>query len=476
MADPVIAPFRESDPRDPDLQAQIEDIRGALEEWRRKREYSQATEQRLARITVQCARMVETWQQLEQRRTLALAGIAGSGVEIGAGENGRDSEVGERLQALERTIETEWESLPEGDERASLAESCVAAAELTLKGFARAEARLVALEQDMHTRMEGLSRDLQAVVSELRMSRQQSLPGAAPTFSLDSVMRIHEELREADPDAPAAQELKAPAATVPAPVAPAAPASESPAPTAAAARALTDGVERSESAALTARVESLERVVSTAPDPTAPRDRAWRPVHAAAAVAAMLVAVALLGWWMQRRVDARLSEAASRVAEAERQSEATSAAARQEAAATREEAARQISTAQQSAAQAQIVGNVLAAPDLLRYRLRAVDPASRAYAQVLFSRSRGMVFSASRLPAAGAGRTYQLWLLTGTGPVNAGLITPDAEGRVTLVTDAALTAQGRVMGAFVTVEAAGGSTQPSADRALIRIEAAAPAQ
>jgi len=471
VADPVVAPFRENDPREPDLQAQIEDIRGALEEWRRKREYSQATEQRLARITVQCARMVESWQQLEQRRTVALAGISGdldAGVNIGAAENGRDSALGERLHALERTIEHEWEALPEGDERASLAESCVAAAELTLKGFARAEASLAALEQDLQTRMDGLSRDLQAVVSELRTSRQSSLPGAAPAFSLESVMRIHEELRESDPNAPAAQELKSAEAAAPAPAP-----TPAPSPAAPSTLALTEGTERAESAAaLAARVESLERAVSTTPE-AAPRSGGWRPLHAVFALVAVLAAFALLGWWMQRRVDASLSEAASRVADAERQSEATSATARQEAAAAREEAARQVADARQSAAHAQIVGNVLAAPDLLRYWLRASDATSRAYAQVLFSRSRGMVFSASRLPAPGGGKTYQLWLVSAGGPVNAGLLTPDAEGRVTLATDVPLTTQGRVSGAFVTLEEAGGSTQPSRNRVLIRVEAAA---
>ena len=39
-----------------------------------------------------------------------------------------------------------------------------------------------------------------------------------------------------------------------------------------------------------------------------------------------------------------------------------------------------------------------------------------------------MVFSASRLPAPGEGKTYQLWLLSAGGPVNAGLLTLDTEG------------------------------------------------
>ncbi|MHC4055878.1 hypothetical protein, partial [Bradyrhizobium sp. 25ACV] len=54
-----------------------------------------------------------------------------------------------------------------------------------------------ALEHDLQGRMEQLSRDLQSLVTELRSARPQSLPGAA-AFPLESVMRIHEELRESD--------------------------------------------------------------------------------------------------------------------------------------------------------------------------------------------------------------------------------------------------------------------------------------
>lgn len=454
MAEPVEAPIRENDPREPNLQGQIEEIRLALEEWRRKREYSQATEQRLAKITVQCARMVETWQQIEQRRTVALAGLS-PGLDVAALEGDQEPAVGEHLAALERTIEHEWEALPEGDDRASLAESCVAAAELTLRGFARAESRLAALEQDLQTRMDGLSRDLQAVVTELRSARPQSLPGAASAFPLESVMRIHEELRESDTKAAPALAPAAPLPPIPAP-------------------ALTGGA--ASTTALAERVDYLERAVSHVAQVPAPAETAWRPLYAVVALVIALAAFALFGLWTQRRVDARLTEAAARVADAERQSEATTAAAKQEAAATREEAARQIAEARQTAAQAQIVGNVLAAPDLLRYRLRPQDATSRAYGQVLFSRSQGMVFSALRLPAAADGKTYQLWLVSSGGPVNAGLVVPDAEGRVTVATAVPPTNAARVSGAFVTLEAAGGATQPSADRVLVRVETAAAAQ
>jgi len=219
---------------------------------------------------------------------------------------------------------------------------------------------------------------------------------------------------------------------------------------------------------LTARVDSLEKAVSGAAP--AQSENTWRPLYSVLAVCAALAGMILIGLWMQRRVDTRLNEAAARVSAAERDRDAATAATREEAARTRDEAARQVAEARQSAAQAQIVGNVLAAPDRLRYWLTAVDPSTRAYAQVLFSRSRGVVFSASRLPAAGEGKAYQLWLLTSRGAVSAGVITPDAAGRVTLAAEVPPAVQGRLTGAVVTREPAGGSTQPSDDKALIKVE------
>ena len=449
MANPVDAPIRKDEPRGPDLQTQIDDLRVALQDWRRTREYSQPTEERLAQITVQCARMVESWQQMEQRRDAGVAGPEGRRGDGGAVvENRLDHDSGERIRALERTIEHEWEALGEGHDdepgqlrepAASLAESCVAAANLTLRGFARTESRLAALEQDLQGGMAQLSRDLQSVVAELRGARPQALPGAASAFPLESVMRIHEELRE--PDATAGSHADALKAGP--------------------ARALPPWTESA--TALTARMESLERAVSNAAAAPAQPIGAWRPQYSVIGLLVALTGIVLFSLWMQRRVDTRLNDAADRVSAAERERDATTAA-------TREEAARQIADARQSAVQAQIVGNVLAAPDRVRYWLGGVGDNSRAYAQVLFSRSRGMVFSASRLRQVGAGQTYQLWLLTRGGPVSAGLMTPDTAGRVTLASDAPLTLPGRLTGALVTLEPAAGRSQPSADKVLIRVE------
>lgn len=437
MAEPVHGPILKDNPRGNDLQSQIENLQVALQDWRRTREYSQPTEERLAQITVQCARMVESWQQMEQRRR--VAGPGGDAPPL-------QPDPGERIRALERNIEHEWEALRDGHEEsardfheqaASLAESCVAAANLTLRGFANAEARLAALEQDLQGRMEQLSRDLQSVVAELRSARPQGGPGAAPAFPLESVMRIHEELRESDNGAAAGDDaLKA-----------------------GAVRALPEWTKSA--TALTARVESLEKALVT-PAPI-PSSGGWRTRHSVIVLLAALAGMAFFALWMQRRVDTRLSDAAARVSAAEQERDATTAA-------TREEAARQVADARQSASQAQVVGNVLAAPDLIRYWLAAENGSSRAYAQFLFSRSRGMVFSASRLPAPPEGSTYQLWLLTRSGAVSAGLLAPDAAGRVTLSKEAPLPVQGRMLGAMVTLEPAGGGSQPSASKVLVRAE------
>ena len=80
------------------------------------------------------------------------------------------------------------------------------------------------------------------------------------------------------------------------------------------------------------------------------------------------------------------------------------------------------------------------------------------------------MFSASRLPPAAPGRTYQVWLLTRGGPVNAGVVNSDAEGRATLASDVPLTIPGRITGALVTSEPAGGGTAPSADQVMVRVE------
>jgi anti-sigma-K factor RskA len=76
---------------------------------------------------------------------------------------------------------------------------------------------------------------------------------------------------------------------------------------------------------------------------------------------------------------------------------------------------------------------VLTAPDMSRVELAGQTIAPQASGRVFWSRSRGLVFTASNLPALPPGRTYQLWVVTAQAPVSAGLLKPDANGAVNAV-------------------------------------------
>jgi hypothetical protein len=134
-------------------------------------------------------------------------------------------------------------------------------------------------------------------------------------------------------------------------------------------------------------------------------------------------------------------------------------------AAARDEAARQVAQAREGSARAQRVSDVLASPDLIRFNIAGQGPGAIT-GQVLWSRSRGVVFSGLRVPPPPARMTYQLWLLTEAAPVTAGTFMPDDTGRVTFATDAPRVPRA-VNGAALTLEPVGGSPEPS-DRLLGR--------
>jgi anti-sigma-K factor RskA len=75
---------------------------------------------------------------------------------------------------------------------------------------------------------------------------------------------------------------------------------------------------------------------------------------------------------------------------------------------------------------------LLTAPDVVELRLAGQAPAPNARARAFLSRSRGLLFAATNLPAISNDRTYQLWYLTPGAPVSAGLLRPDSEGNATI--------------------------------------------
>ncbi len=279
-----------------------------------------------------------------------------------------------------------------------------------------------------------LSRSLTSLIADLRIGAAQPAPGqgSAASWPLERVVHLHDELRrtsngESAPNDPALPPDITPRRRV---------------------RLLRGGEE--------------DTVLPGATGIRRPTPRWWFVSGALAAAAVILLTIVVV-----RRIEARLNEASARVAVAEQQVVETSQLANREVAAARQVADRQIAEARQLAQRAETVGVILTAPDLIRFNLTSAETVGPS-AQLLWSRTRGLVLSGSRLPAAPPESTYQLWLVTNTQSVGAGLFVPDDAGRATLVVDAPPRVQGAVVGAAVTIEPSGGRPTPSGRTLLAR--------
>lgn len=396
--------------------------------------------QQLARLAERCNDILNRWAEADAMHAHVINEAEVRLTQWGSIENRLEQDYAERLRQLEHLIEHEWQALKKiheepvkqlRQEAAALSEVCVSAANLAIQGFERAEARLDAFENNLQIQLTRLSDDVQTALAEGRRELPATRADApvAP-FPLEGVMRIHDDLRDGDPP---------------------------------------------EAATLSARMESLEREVTTerqeVHDVTTLAEQLRRNWRLAVSILGLVLAVGgVVLIIAQRNLNARLDDAGKRVTAAEQRAEAVSAAANQQIAATRADAEKQIAQARQAALEAGIVANVLAAPDLVRFSLAGTDRAPRAYAQVLWSRSRGLVLSASGLPAATDAATYQIWLLSESGPVSAGTVVPDASGRATLAIDNPPNLPRAVNGVSVTLESNGAQTAPSAALVLVRLQ------
>ena len=128
---------------------------------------------------------------------------------------------------------------------------------------------------------------------------------------------------------------------------------------------------------------------------------------------------------------------------------------------------RQVAEVRRTAFEAQSQVAVLAAPDLARIDLAGEPAAPAASARAFWSRSRGLVFTASNLPPPPAGRAYQLWVITAQpAPISAGMLTLDASGRVHARFDMPSDIP-RPVAIAVTLEPAGGVPAPTGDKYLV---------
>lgn len=111
----------------------------------------------------------------------------------------------------------------------------------------------------------------------------------------------------------------------------------------------------------------------------------------------------------------------------------------------------------QTAMRAQLTTAVLQAPDLLEVRLMGQPVAPQASARAFVSRTRGVVLTASNVPALPSGRTYQVWVLTAqTPPISVGLAKPDPTGRIAVTLPTADSNMPTPTGVAVTIEPEGG--------------------
>jgi hypothetical protein len=449
----MATPMSHRDPsleqRTSELQVQIEQIGVALQQLRQSHDSLQQMESRLAEMTSECAGILDRWAKNDERHATAVAELHGRLSEWNDLERKLLSESATRIYQFERGVQHEWhalrqkheEPLQKLDAQASrIAENCLTAVDAALRGFDRAETRLLALEQEMQRQMADLSREVREALGELRQPALHL--GPSRSWPLEDVVRLHSELRAEANATDDPRALEEASAVVP-------------------SGAM---ITQSRSAELTfgpteGTPAELKFGPTGSPDDVkapGPDRRTW--IVSAIVVGALLVASVL---YLRHRVDVGLSAAASRAAAAERGAEEVRQQAHEQITAVQRTAETRIQSAQQAALSAQLTANVLAAPDLYRLDLAGTPRAPRASAQVLWSRSRGIVFSGSRLPATPDGSAYHLWMVTPKGPIGVGVVQPDPNGRATIGFDPPELLPRPVTGAFVTLEPQEGSGRPT---------------
>lgn len=174
---------------------------------------------------------------------------------------------------------------------------------------------------------------------------------------------------------------------------------------------------------------------------------------AAPVVAALAV---VYGAYLHRQIAA----AGERAASAERAAAEARTAAERTVASAAGETQRAVADALALASRSSRMIEIIAAPDARRLDLLGRAAATAATGQALWSRTRGVIISATRVPPAPAGEVYQVWLNMSTGPVSLGFATPDAQGRVAATFELPPGAAGSVAGFLVSREPAGGSSAP----------------
>jgi anti-sigma-K factor RskA len=182
-------------------------------------------------------------------------------------------------------------------------------------------------------------------------------------------------------------------------------------------------------------------------EPPAPRPSAL-PSWLAAAAAIAAVALGLYSLSLRERVG-RLEEQL------------------REANVRAEGAQRELQIARTGGSNSRQIALVLDAPDVRAIDLVGQKGAPTATGRAYWSRSRGLVFTASNLPAPSVGRQYQLWVIPqgSSTPLSAGMLDLEGGGLAMALVDSSTAA--RVGTVAVTLEPVGGVPQPTSDPVLV---------
>jgi hypothetical protein len=444
-------PRRDPEPAPASLQLQFEQVSLALEQLRQTQDRLQEMETRLAGMTTDCAGILDRWAKNDERHAAAVVELHGRLSEWNDLERRLLAESATRVHQFERSLAHEWTAIRQTHEEpihrldaqaARIAEACVTAVDAALKKFDAAEARFAALEERVSHEMSELSREVREALAEMRHAPQI---GPARPWSLDNVVRLHNELRAEAHDTGEVLVADGPHGSIPHVV------------SVAPAHVLTPA--RAEAPAAPARVRDTDV-------PVAPQGgRSWlRSAWVIVAIAVGLLSAYAL--YLRSSVAEGVRVAAARAEAAERGVQQTRDAAAQQIAEVERAATARIASAQEAATAAQVTTRILAAPDLIRFDLAGGVPGRRAAAQVLWSRSEGVAIHGAGLQAAPAGQAYQLWLLTPATATSAGVFTPDATGRVASTFEPPASLPRPIVAARVTVEPAAGSSAPAGRTAL----------
>jgi hypothetical protein len=287
------------------------------------------------------------------------------------------------------------------------------------------------LEQDLQREMGTLSREVREAVAELRQGPPQL--GARQPWSLDNVVRLHNELR-ADG------------------------ASSSPGGRSTLALAEAVDVEAMPHTGRERPHDAREQQVVEVPAASAPSGARWFQWVAGS----ILAAVVVFAIYVQAQVRTGLQDATARAAAAERGAEDARQRAARDIAAAQQAADTRLLEARQAARAAQMLALIASSADLLRFDLKG----QQGQAQVLWSRSQGVAVNATGLGAPPPDKTYQLWLITPGQATSAGILQVDATGRASAVFDSPAELPRPVRGAAVTMEPSGGSPAPTGSPVL----------